>query len=1096
MKGYDIKIRLDDFRPLTWRDLIIPENITFHQLHLILQDLWGFYDGHLYEFRIPRDFNTRFIDFDRMDYDGSYIPEFGEENSKESYISDVFDSNKKVYYYYDFGDSWSFTIEIKNKVDFDKTYPVIKRYKGEYNPVEDCGGVWGLSDMIEHPGDYEDELSIFDLEYTREYLKFSCDFKNSINKIVEESTTPANHKHEGFVLDIYFNDVEPFTSRTIVVPSGITFKQLHDIIQCLVGLENYHGYQFIDLENDIYFCDEEYMADDELNADDTVIDSYITEVEGLLYEYDFGETIYLSVIFKESVNYDKNYVSILNYTGDYNYVEDCHGTFGFIELLHLMNNPEDADEEELQLINRIKKFDQDKIQQDLIDKYSFEHVSTLVAENNVESGNQIEYDYDFIVRDDGVGYLYETPDDESKIDTLELVKNEYPYIFESMEKEDIKIENNLCDIFKEIVYDNMVVGFCCYEALNCIEDVSLNFIYVLPEFRGKRLFYKEISGMMMECNVGIFEPTAFIVELLIKYGWARELKNNLIASAINFDVPSTSYLCNKINEKPDDDTLYGSNLYDMNICATLYLEDISNKNIIFYSRMLNDDMKRYDCKSKRLKLNKKYFKKIKKIMNKNSDRYIQTINELRQNIPVNNDDATLKIPPGENAVELLLEFLGEEGKLSPLFYDLIDNDFLEYERALEIQSQLIDEVKKGMVTADGFITRVNFLSNKQRMESTLEIINLLNPHTEDICPFCKMDLEDSVDYCNLCGYNLHYVSPDGPTKIDRTEEAEIAKLLLQSISNGLTGIPRFKKNVYYLNGDFKKNTHETSLKITAYYTLNNLIHNPVFDDAINLSSSITRTDEEEIADYIIQEKLVTDELSRESWEKIGFDLTAKELKDILKKNKQKVSGKKADLISRIYDTISPNNITNYLYPDGNLKFISEKGLKFIEEYEYINKYRLYLDTLSLDEFNTYYHEHNMELTESMISFLEEHEQNAIKNHNQKQYINALETKREILKKEKYPIIEQAINEIKLFNINLNPLENVTFDHNGKINYINTDNINEIRKLNKKDKISIKYFEELYNLLDYNKTYSLKKSSDVLNMVLDNQNINKIRKSLE
>ena len=30
--GYDVKVRLNDFRPLTWRDLIIPDNITFMEL--------------------------------------------------------------------------------------------------------------------------------------------------------------------------------------------------------------------------------------------------------------------------------------------------------------------------------------------------------------------------------------------------------------------------------------------------------------------------------------------------------------------------------------------------------------------------------------------------------------------------------------------------------------------------------------------------------------------------------------------------------------------------------------------------------------------------------------------------------------------------------------------------------------------------------------------------------------------------------------------------------------------------------------------------------------------------------------------------------
>ena len=49
-KGYDVKVRLNNFRPLTWRDLIIPENITFDELDDILKTLWGFNGHHLSAF--------------------------------------------------------------------------------------------------------------------------------------------------------------------------------------------------------------------------------------------------------------------------------------------------------------------------------------------------------------------------------------------------------------------------------------------------------------------------------------------------------------------------------------------------------------------------------------------------------------------------------------------------------------------------------------------------------------------------------------------------------------------------------------------------------------------------------------------------------------------------------------------------------------------------------------------------------------------------------------------------------------------------------------------------------------------------------------
>lgn len=53
-KGYDVKVRLNDFRPLTWRDLIIPDNITFTELDDIMKTLWGFNGHHLSCFLIRK----------------------------------------------------------------------------------------------------------------------------------------------------------------------------------------------------------------------------------------------------------------------------------------------------------------------------------------------------------------------------------------------------------------------------------------------------------------------------------------------------------------------------------------------------------------------------------------------------------------------------------------------------------------------------------------------------------------------------------------------------------------------------------------------------------------------------------------------------------------------------------------------------------------------------------------------------------------------------------------------------------------------------------------------------------------------------------
>ncbi len=141
MMGYDIKLRLKDFRPLTWRDIIIPRNITFKDLHNIIQIIFDFEDCHFYNFRVP---NTNF-----EVYDLNRCDPFGDElDSNTTKISKYFDKYSKFEYNYDFGDNWKITIEIKKKIKYDKDYVTIKRFKGKYNPIEDIGGPYDFGEMV------------------------------------------------------------------------------------------------------------------------------------------------------------------------------------------------------------------------------------------------------------------------------------------------------------------------------------------------------------------------------------------------------------------------------------------------------------------------------------------------------------------------------------------------------------------------------------------------------------------------------------------------------------------------------------------------------------------------------------------------------------------------------------------------------------------------------------------------------------------------------------------------------------------------------------------------------------------------------------
>lgn len=61
MAGHVIKIILDNTHPPVWRRVIVPEKITFADLHEIIQILFGWDDYHLHDFQIPSKRHASFL---------------------------------------------------------------------------------------------------------------------------------------------------------------------------------------------------------------------------------------------------------------------------------------------------------------------------------------------------------------------------------------------------------------------------------------------------------------------------------------------------------------------------------------------------------------------------------------------------------------------------------------------------------------------------------------------------------------------------------------------------------------------------------------------------------------------------------------------------------------------------------------------------------------------------------------------------------------------------------------------------------------------------------------------------------------------------
>jgi hypothetical protein len=143
-KIYQIKVGLLEVNPLIWRRFLIPANVTLHRLHLVLQDVMGWQNYHLYQFKIgKKKYSTPDPDNDfyELDFKNSYRVKLGNVAREKGSIFE---------YEYDFGDSWEHQLLVEDIIDRDpdKQYPLC--IAGENaSPHEDSGGPHGYTEMLE-----------------------------------------------------------------------------------------------------------------------------------------------------------------------------------------------------------------------------------------------------------------------------------------------------------------------------------------------------------------------------------------------------------------------------------------------------------------------------------------------------------------------------------------------------------------------------------------------------------------------------------------------------------------------------------------------------------------------------------------------------------------------------------------------------------------------------------------------------------------------------------------------------------------------------------------------------------------------------------
>ncbi|MGL5753174.1 MAG: plasmid pRiA4b ORF-3 family protein, partial [Paraclostridium sp.] len=147
-KAVKVKSRLDFEEIDISRELIIPLNYTFRDLHKVMQSAFQWQNYHLHEF-IVLDKDEEVVRI--VGHEDEFAFEYDVETIKDEnvYLYEYLPKYKNIVYRYDFGDNWTHIICVEDILfDYDKYYAVCIDGNGD-SPPEDIGGEWGYYEYLE-----------------------------------------------------------------------------------------------------------------------------------------------------------------------------------------------------------------------------------------------------------------------------------------------------------------------------------------------------------------------------------------------------------------------------------------------------------------------------------------------------------------------------------------------------------------------------------------------------------------------------------------------------------------------------------------------------------------------------------------------------------------------------------------------------------------------------------------------------------------------------------------------------------------------------------------------------------------------------------
>ena len=149
-KTLKLRVQMQDVtKPPMWRELKVPADFTFFQLHKAIQGACGFEDAHLWQFqRRPYDPEIQIgVPSDGEDPYEPGLDEWTHDARTTGITTFLAEKGQKLVYVYDFGDDWIFTVSVVDVTPRDGEVAECTRWKSDLQPLEDSGGIWSYLNM-------------------------------------------------------------------------------------------------------------------------------------------------------------------------------------------------------------------------------------------------------------------------------------------------------------------------------------------------------------------------------------------------------------------------------------------------------------------------------------------------------------------------------------------------------------------------------------------------------------------------------------------------------------------------------------------------------------------------------------------------------------------------------------------------------------------------------------------------------------------------------------------------------------------------------------------------------------------------------------